>query len=238
MNNTMFFFDNETGEVIEPQYEAHPMPRPNNIDKQFYHDTAIAPHDCKDLQRLLAFQKATESMRGISIKSELLLLKKEDHHNVATLGVKPAISKPQYETLLKLADCVVYLNIIIMPREDLCKALGVLPNHLARKLKQVEPWVEQKPAHVGWVRLFINPYVGFKGRSEGRWKGKHVLRQGISDDAIHEHLMSCPINRAPLKTHVSEEVMDDLVEFAIAIKNKKKNNSDNPYDYDCDYFID
>lgn len=239
MNENLFYFDNETGEVINPEYDSLPMTRPSKADLQFYHDTAIAPHDCKDLDRLLAFQCATESMRGVSIKSKLTMLKKESDYGVITLGYKPAISKSQYETLQKLASCVVYLNIILMPREDLCKALGVRPNHLARKLKQVEAWVEQKPAHVGWVRLFINPFMGFKGRKVTRWENKHTLRQDRSDDALYEHLLSCPINSTPVNTHVSEEVMDELVEFAIAMKNKKKTNGISVGDdYDCDYTID
>lgn len=159
-----FLVDAETGEIVEPVYTVGKITPTSKEDRKFYRDTSVSPLECTDPEQLKDFMRANCDMRGIRVKSELTWLKKENDYNVLTLGAKSMLTKTQYEGLKKLVKLVVYKNIIICTREEMCKALGVSNKHLSEKLALLEPYIKQMKAKKGFVKVVVQPLIAFKGR--------------------------------------------------------------------------
>lgn len=158
--------DDETGEIVTPVYEVV-KPFVSASDKRFYMATARSAHECIDPEQLKDVMVHTVDGRGLETKSDLCQLKKESDYRVRTYKEKPMMSNPQYKLLQQLVPCITYKNIILCSRAELCEALGTHDKHLARKLKTVSTWVKQHPARKGYIRLFVHPWVGYRGRVAG-----------------------------------------------------------------------
>lgn len=158
--------DEDTGEILPPEYEVVNS-QATTEERMFYLATKRTAHECTDLGELMDVMKATTDMRGVKIQSRLTEMKKESDYRVRTLGMKPMMSMPQYNLLKQLVPLVVFKNIILCKRSTLAKALGTHEKHLARKLKPVGVWVQTHKAKVGYIKLFVHPWVAYKGRAEG-----------------------------------------------------------------------
>lgn len=156
----------ETGEIETPVYEAV-KPFVSAEEKRFYSATSRSAHECTDPDQLADVMKYTVDRRGLEVDTDLTWLKKESDYAVRTLKQKPLISNPQYKFLKELVQCLSYKNIILCKRSFLCAKLGIDEKHLSRKLKTVSTWVQQHPCKRGFIKLFVCPYVGYKGRAGG-----------------------------------------------------------------------
>lgn len=155
-----------TGEIITPVYEVVNT-QASTDDKRFYSATVRTAHECTDPDQLSDVMKATVDQRGLKLKSDLTWFKKESDYRVRTLKEKALISTPQYKFMKQLVECISYKNIILCKRSFLCAKLGINESNLARKLKLVEEWVQQQECKKGFVKLFIAPMLGYKGRASG-----------------------------------------------------------------------
>lgn len=156
----------DTGEIVEPSYTLV-NPSVSAEDKRYYSATKLTAHECVDSEQLADVMKHTVDQRGLKVLSELTELKKESDYGVRTLKKKATMSNPQYNFLKQLVECISYKNIILCKRSFLCKKLGILDNHLNRKLASVSTWVQQKEARKGYIKLFLQPMVAYKGRASG-----------------------------------------------------------------------
>lgn len=158
--------DLTTGEIINPVYEVVNT-KPNTDDKRYYSATSITAHDCVDPEQLAEVMKHTVDQRGLKTKSDLVELKKQSDFAVRTLKQKAFMSNPQYKFLQQLVECISYKNIILCKRSFLCKKLGLDDKVLNRKLNTVSNWVKQQECRRGFIKLFVTPMVGYKGRASG-----------------------------------------------------------------------
>lgn len=155
-----------TGEVIKPEYEVFSSVV-SAEDKKFYSATKRSAHECTDPEQLADVMKHTVDQRGLKVKSDLTWFKKESDYRVRTLKEKALITNPQYKFMKQLVECISYKNIILCKRSFLCAKLDINESNLARKLKLVEQWVQQHECKKGFVKLFIAPMLGYKGRASG-----------------------------------------------------------------------
>lgn len=152
-----------TGEIIEPQYEVFES-SVSADDKRMYAATVRSPSECTDPDQLADVMKYTVDQRGLKVKSDLTWFKKESDYRVRTLKEKALITTPQYKFMKQLVECISYKNIILCKRSFLCAKLDINESNLARKLKLVEAWVQQKDCKKGFIKLLISPLLGYKGR--------------------------------------------------------------------------
>jgi len=152
-----------TGEIIEPQYEVFNSVA-NTDDKRMYSATVRSAHECTDPDQLADVMKYTTDLRGLKVKSDLTWFKKESDYLVRTLKQEALISTPQYKFMKQLVECITHSNIILCKRSFLCKKLDINESNLARKLKLVEAWVQQKDCKKGFIKLCVSPMLGYKGR--------------------------------------------------------------------------
>lgn len=158
--------DLSTGEIVSPVYEVVNT-QASTDDKRYYSATNLTAHECVEPEQLADVMKHTVDQRGLKVKSELTDLKKESDFAVRTLKQKAQMTNPQYAFLKQLAECISYKNIILCKRSFLCKKLGIDEKHLVRKLKTVSTWVKQKECKPTFIKLFVCPMVGYKGRASG-----------------------------------------------------------------------
>lgn len=158
--------DTQTGELIPLVYEVFSSVV-SAEDKRMYSATQRTAHDCTDPDQLADVMKYTTDQRGLKVKSDLTWFKKENDYRVRTLKQKALISNTQYAFLKQLVDCITYKNIILCKRSFLCAKLSIDDKSLARKLKQVEQWVQVQDCKKGFIKLFVAPLLGYKGRASG-----------------------------------------------------------------------
>jgi hypothetical protein len=184
----------DTGEIVEPSYTVV-NPSVSADDKRYYSATKLTAHDCVDTDQLADVMKHTVDQRGLKVLSELTELKKESDYGVRTLKKKATMSNPQYNFLKQLVECISYKNIILCKRSFLCKKLGIVDNHLNRKLASVSTWVQQKEARKGYIKLFVQPMVGYKGRSIGissAYKAFYTVDPQTQYNALYEPFVGPP----------------------------------------------
>lgn len=157
-----YLVNTETGEIQTPIYEAV-KPFVSAEEKRWYSATARCAEECTDPEQLKDFVKATQDMRGITLVSAVTWLKKESDYNVRTLKQKPMLTNVQYKLLEKLVHCISYKNIILCKRTELAKKLDTTPDHLKRKLKTVSKWYREGEAKKGYIKLFVAPWLAYKG---------------------------------------------------------------------------
>ncbi len=158
-----FLVNTDTGEILDPVYELV-----NTIvstdDKRYYTITARNPYACREPAELKEFMKHTTDMRGVKVTSALVEWKKQNDFQVKTLKEKGFMSLSQYKVLEQIIGCLVYKNIVLCSKEELCKALGIEPKNLLSKLKTVSQWVKNDTdVKKGFVKLIISPMLGYKG---------------------------------------------------------------------------
>lgn len=183
-----------TGEIVEPTYEVVNT-QASTDDKRFYSATSLTAHECVDPEQLADVMKHTVDQRGLQVKTDLTWLKKESDYGVRTLKNKPLISNPQYLFLKQLVECISYKNIILCKRSLLCKKLSIDEKHLVRKLKTVGSWVQQHPCRKGFIKLFVSPMVGYKGRASGipsAYKTFYTVDKETQQRALYEPFVGPP----------------------------------------------
>lgn len=157
-----YLVNTETGEIQTPIYEAV-KPFVSAEEKRWYSATSRCAEECTDPDQLKDFVKATQDMRGITLVSAVTWLKKESDYNVRTLKQKPMLTNVQYKLLEKLVHCISYKNIILCKRSELAQKLDTTPDHLKRKLKTVAQWYREGEAKKGYIKLFVAPWLAYKG---------------------------------------------------------------------------
>lgn len=153
--------DKETGEVVDPIYEVveyKPKPDP------YYDTTRIAPEECTDTDQLKRVMKCVTDMRGVKIVSGMVWFKKESDYGVRTLKQKSLISNTQMKTMESIISLLVYKNIVLCSRAELCKVLDCDDKHLNRKLDSVKEWIKIGKAKRGFMKIFVSPSLGYKGK--------------------------------------------------------------------------
>lgn len=158
--------DSETGEIVDSAYEVFTSVASAD-DKRMYAATSRCAHECTDPEQLEDVMKYTCDMRGVQLVSHLDEMKKESDFRKMTFGEAATMNKSQYLFLKQLVPLVTYKNIILMDRLEFCKRVGMHPKHLARRLRTVETWVKRQECKRGYIKLFLHPWIAYKGRSRG-----------------------------------------------------------------------
>lgn len=213
-----------TGEIVEPVYEVVNT-QASTDDKRYYAATKLTAHECVDPEQLADVMKYTVDQRGLQVKSDLTWLKKESDYGVRTLKKKALISNPQYKLLKQLVECISYKNIILCKRSFLCKKLGIDEKVLSRKLKTVGSWVQQHDARKGYIKLFVSPLVGYKGRASGissAYKTFYTVDKETQYNALYEPFVGPP---APYTGPV--------IDFTVPMVGVKQYGDDRLDFYDC-----
>lgn len=204
-----------TGEIIAPEYEVF-QSKASTDDKRMYSATQRCAHECTDPDELAELVKYTVDQRGLKVKSELTWFKKESDYLVRTLKEKPLITTPQYKFMKQLVECISYKNIILCKRSFLCAKLGINESNLARKLKLVEAWVQQKDCKKGFIKLCVSPMLGYKGRGGKALESAYNTYYAVDPETQYNALYVPFVGPMPAPPAV--KVSNEVFEFRGAVR--------------------
>lgn len=206
--------DTETGEVVahykqsEVKYTA--------AERAYHAAGSIAPQLMTSGNQLQDYMDKYVDRRKLTRRNDARTV----HDGVCGLakrdGTAPFFSVPEYNKLFRLADALVYRNLIIGTVAEVAKAIGVSESKIQRELQTlidkglIQYFTSRSGMAKGHIKIILNPTIG--------WVYESVFCVASRGEAIKEWYKPTPASVDDLIAQVGASVgypLEDLTEDSV-----------------------